>query len=56
MWFTRASRDAVDILVAREEWRRAARVLARVIETDVPGVEEFKARLEKLRSERWWVY
>jgi len=53
MWFTRAARDATDILIAKKELHEAMRVLRRVVDTGVQGVEEFEAKLEKLRME-WW--
>jgi len=56
MWFTRASFNAAEILEKRDEWRRVVRILERVVEAGVPAAEETRARIMKIRSERFWLF
>jgi len=56
IWFIRASVRVADMLEARQEYRRMVKILDRVVNSGVPGVEEFKTRAEKVRSEHWWLF
>lgn len=55
-WFARAAFNAVDLLTEQSDWRRAARILQRVVEADVPASAEAKERLTALRAKYWWLY
>lgn len=56
VWFSRAAFNAVDILVGREEWRRAVKILERVIAAGVPTAETARARIREIKSEHWWLF
>ncbi len=56
VWFTRAAFSTADIMESREDWRGAVRILGRVAEAEVPAADEAKERIDKIRSERWWLF
>jgi len=56
VWFTRAAFSTADIMESREDWRGAARVLERVAKAEVPAADEAKERIDKIRSEHWWLF
>jgi TolA-binding protein len=56
IWFTRAAFNAADIGEARKDWRRALRVLQRVVEAGVPAAGDAQARINRIRSEHWLLY
>ncbi len=55
LWFARAAFNAADLMEAREDWRGAGRILARVVQAGVPAAKEAEERLERLRREHWWM-
>lgn len=55
-WFSRAAFNAVDLLGSQNDWRRAIRILERVIDADVPASAEAAERLATIRSRHWWLY
>ena len=55
-WFARAAFNAVDLLGAKNDWRRAIRILERVVEANVPASAEAAERLATIRSRHWWLY
>lgn len=56
VWFTRAAYATVDILEARNDWRRVVRILQRVVDAGVLAAEEARERIDKIRSEHWWLF
>ena len=56
MWFTRASFSSAEILESKGDWRRVVNILERVVEAGVPAAEETRARIAKIRSERFWLF
>jgi len=55
VWFTRAAFRAADMLEAASAWKRAVSVLERVVEAGVPEAPAAKERIQKIRTERWWL-
>ncbi len=53
-WFAKAAFQAADLLAAQGDTEQATRVLQRVLQADVPGKEEARARLARLQSEFRW--
>ena len=56
MWFTRASFNAAEILEARGDWSGVVRILERVVQAGVPAADETRARIQKIRSEHFWLF
>jgi TolA-binding protein len=56
VWFTRAARDAADILEARKDWRGAVSLLGKIVDAGMPASEEAKERSERIRTERGWLF
>lgn len=54
-WFAKAAFDAAELLVAGEQWRQAVRILERVVQTDVPGSDEARTRIDAIVAERPWL-
>jgi TolA-binding protein len=55
VWFTRAAFRAADMLEAASAWKRAVSVLERIVEAGVPEAPAAKERIQKIRTERWWL-
>lgn len=53
MWFTKAAFSAADILEADKNWKRAIRVLERVVGAKVPAGGDAGKRIEQIRNEHW---
>ncbi len=53
VWFTKAAFSAADILEADKDWRRAVRVLERVVTAGVSASADAQARIERIRAEHW---
>jgi len=53
MWFTKAAFAAADILEADKNWKRAIRVLERVVAAKVPAGADAGKRIEQIRKEHW---
>jgi TolA-binding protein len=53
VWFTKAAFAAADILEADKNWRRAVRVLERVVNARVPAARDAQERIDRIRSEHW---
>jgi hypothetical protein len=53
VWFTKAAFAAADILEADKNWRRAVRVLERVVSARVPAARDAQERIDRIRSEHW---
>lgn len=49
-WFVRAAFRAVDLLEQKNEFDQAERILNRVIQSNLPGHEEARQRIQRLRS------
>lgn len=56
IWFTRAAVNAADIMEARQDWRTVVRILERVIKAGVPAADEARERIERIKSEHWWLF
>jgi tetratricopeptide (TPR) repeat protein len=53
VWFTKAAFAATDILEADKNWRRAVRVLERVVNARVPAARDAQERIDRIRTEHW---
>lgn len=53
VWFTKAAFAAADILETEKNWRRAVRVLERVLGARVPAARDAQERIDRIRSEHW---
>jgi TolA-binding protein len=53
VWFTKAAFAATDILEADKNWRRAVRVLDRVVNARVPAARDAQERIDRIRTEHW---
>ena len=56
VWFTRAVFNSADVLESRKDWKRLISILERVVEAGVPAAEEARQRIEKIKSEHWWLF
>lgn len=56
VWFVKAALNACEILERRGDWRRAAALLQRVTEANVPGAGDLADRLSRIRAEHWWLF
>lgn len=52
-WFTKAVFAVADILEADKNWRRAVKILERLIEEGVPAGRDAQERIDRIRSEHW---
>jgi tetratricopeptide (TPR) repeat protein len=55
-WYSRAVRNAIEILEQQEDWRRLAGVLDRVSSSGTELAEESARRARAIRSEYWWLF
>lgn len=53
VWFTKAAFAAADIMEMEQNWKRAVRMLERVVGTGVPAARDAQARIDRIRSEHW---
>ena len=53
VWFIKAAFSAADILESDKDWRRAVKVLERVVEAGVSASDDAQARIDRIRSEHW---
>ena len=53
VWFTKAAFAAADILEADKNWRRAVRILERVVNAAAPAARDAQERIDRIRSEHW---
>ncbi len=53
IWFTKAAFAAADIMEADKNWRRAVRMLERVVGAGVPAARDAQARIDRIRAEHW---
>jgi TolA-binding protein len=53
IWFTKAAFSAADILELEKNWKRAVKVLERVVDARVPASGDARKRIEQIRSEHW---
>lgn len=53
IWFTSAGFAAADILEGERDWKRAVRILERVVGASVPAAADARARIERIRAEHW---
>ena len=56
MWFGRASRDAADSLERKQEWRKVISILERARDAGAPDEASIRQRIERIRSENWWLF
>ncbi len=56
VWFTRAAFNAADLMEAERNWRRAIRVLERVVEAAVPASADAQVRIDRIRKDHWVLY
>lgn len=56
VWFTRAAFNAADMMEAAKDWRRAVRILERVVGSGVPAADEAAERMRKIKAEHWWLF
>lgn len=53
VWFTKGAFSAADILEADKDWRRAVRVLERVVNAGVSASADAQTRIERIKAEHW---
>ncbi len=53
VWFIKAAFSAADILESDKDWRRAVRMLERVVEAGVSASDDAQARIDRIRNEHW---
>jgi TolA-binding protein len=53
LWFTKAAFSAADILELEKNWKRAVKVLERVVDARVPASGDARKRIEQIRAEHW---
>lgn len=53
VWFTNAAFAAADIQELEKNWKRAIKVLERVVEARVPASGDARKRIEQIRAEHW---
>ena len=53
VWFTKAAFAAADILEADKNWRRAVKVLERVVNARAPAARDAQERIDRIRAEHW---
>jgi tetratricopeptide (TPR) repeat protein len=53
VWYTKAVFAVADILEADRNWRRAVKVLERVVESRVPAARDAQERIDRIRAEHW---
>jgi TolA-binding protein len=56
VWFTRAAFAAADILEGQGNWRRAARILQRVVDANVPAAVDAQERIDRIRADHWGLF
>jgi len=56
VWFTRAARNAAEMMQAEKDWRRMVSILQRIVEAGVPDADEAQAHIEELKKEKWWLF
>ncbi len=53
IWFTKAAFSAADILELDKNWKRAVKVLERVVNARVPASDDARKRIDQIRTEHW---
>jgi TolA-binding protein len=53
IWFTKAAFSAADILELDKNWKRAVKVLERVVDARVPASDDARKRIDQIRTEHW---
>ncbi len=53
VWFTKAAFAAADLMEAERDWRRAVRLLERVVEAKVMAAPDAQGRIDRIRAEHW---
>ena len=56
VWFTRAAFHAAEIMESRNDWRRVVSILQRVVDAGVPAAEEAAERIQRIRTDKWWLF
>lgn len=56
MWFTRAAFAAADLLETQGNWRRAAKVLQRVVDAGVPATRDAQERINRIKTDHWSLF
>ncbi len=56
MWFTRAAFGAATLKEKEKAWTEAVSVYGRVIEADVPAMEEAANRIKKIKKDNWLLF
>lgn len=56
MWFTRAAFAAADLLETQGNWRRAVKVLQRVVEAGVPAARDAQERINRIKTDHWSLF
>jgi len=56
LWFMRAGLNAADLMENKNDWRGAVSILERLVKAGVPGVEEIRKRINKIRTDHWWLF
>lgn len=55
-WFISAAFNAADVAEGRNEFKMAASILDRVIQAGMDSSSEAKRRIDKIKSEHWWLF
>jgi len=55
-WFMRAGLNAADLMENKKDWRGTVSILERLVNAGVPGVDEIRKRISKIKSEHWWLF
>ncbi len=53
VWFTKAAFAAADLMEAERDWRRAVKLLERVVEAKVMAASDAQGRIDRIRAEHW---
>ncbi|HEX9858929.1 MAG TPA: tetratricopeptide repeat protein, partial [Paracoccaceae bacterium] len=56
MWFTRSAFGAAALKEREKAWQEAVRIYERVIEAQVPAMDEAVKRIEKIKNENWLLF
>lgn len=53
VWFTKAAFAAADLMEAERDWRRAVKLLERVVDAKVMAASDAQGRIDRIRAEHW---
>jgi TolA-binding protein len=53
VWFTKAAFAAADLMEAERDWKRAVKLLERVVDAKVMAAPDAQGRIDRIRAEHW---